>query len=113
MKISKGDPVYSEKFTNPTAYAKRMHDVLYPRTRTTEELDKAYYALEEAKKQAGVGMLGLDKAAQESTSKKYTRKEIDFLIKCYLVLHILRQLDKLVKWNNYDIQGLNRQECTL
>ena len=45
VKISKGGPVYSEKFTNPTAYAKRMHDVLYPRTRTTEELDKAYHAV--------------------------------------------------------------------
>jgi hypothetical protein len=62
VKISKGDPVYSEKFTNSTAYAKRMHDVLYPRTRTTEELDKAYSALEEAKKKARVGILGSDEA---------------------------------------------------
>ena len=73
MKISKGDPAYSEKLTNPTAYAKRMHDVLYPRTRTTEELDKAYHALEEAKRQAGVGMLGSDEAAQESAGKRYTK----------------------------------------
>ena len=54
MKISKGDPVYSEKFTNPIAYEKRMHDILYTGTRTTEELNKAYYALEEAKNRRGV-----------------------------------------------------------
>ena len=113
VKISKGDPVYSEKFTNPTAYAKRMHDVLYPRTRTTEELDKAYHALEEVKRQAGVGILGSDETAQESAGERYSKEEIDLLIKCYMVSHIVRQLEKLVKATKYDVQGLIHQECTL
>ena len=113
MKISKEDPIHSEKFTNPIAYEKRMHDILYPGNRTTEELNKAYYALEEAKKQAEVGVLGSDEAAQESAGKNYTKEEIDLLIKCYMVSHIVRELEKLVKWTKYDVHGLIRQECTL
>ena len=90
-----------------------MHDILYPGNRTTEELNKAYYALEESKKKVGVGVLGSDEAAQESAGERYTKEEIDLLVKCYMVSHIVRQLEKLVKLTNYDVQGLIRQECTL